>query len=267
MQQARDFRDEVETLAAILQPLNDADFNRRTLFKNWTINDVIGHLHMFDHAALLTLQSREAFNGFFGRIAQEVRQGKTLLETQYPWLNGLEGRDLFAAWHKTASEVADAYGRADPKQRVAWGGPDMSVLSCITARQMETWAHGQAVFDALGQVRQDTDRIRNICHLGVSTYGWTFANRKLPVPEPAPYVELTAPSGAVWTWNDPASDARITGPATGFAQIVTQVRNVADTDIVAQGEAALKWMEIAQCFAGQPETPPAPGSRHMESPA
>ncbi|MBZ0129831.1 MAG: TIGR03084 family protein [Rhodobacteraceae bacterium] len=265
MQQARDFRDEADTLAAVLQPLSDADFNQRTLFKNWTINDVIGHLHMFDHAALLTLQSREAFNGFFGRIARDLQQGRTLLQSQIPWLDGLHGRALFAAWHETAGKVADAYARADPKQRVAWGGPDMSVLSCITARQMETWAHGQEVFDALGQMRQDTDRIRNICHLGASTYGWTFANRKLDVPEPAPYVELTAPSGAIWTWNDRASDARITGSATGFAQVVTQVRNVADTDIKATGDAAIRWMQIAQCFAGPPETPPAKGSRHLEA--
>lgn len=262
MQQAQDFRDEVDTLAAILQPLADADFDQRTLFKDWTLNDVIGHLHMFDHAALLTLESREAFSAFFGRIAQGLQKGQTLLDTQIPWLDGLHGRALFEAWQKTAGQVADAYAAADPKLRVAWGGPDMSVLSCITARQMETWAHGQEVFDALGQLRVDTDRIRNICHLGVSTYGWTFANRKLPVPEPAPYVELIAPSGTVWTWNDAQSDNRINGSAIGFAQIVAQVRNVADTDIKTTGEVASQWMQIAQCFAGPVETPPAPGVRH-----
>ena len=28
-----------------------------------------------------------------------------------------------------------------------WFGPDMSVLSSISARLMETWAHDQAVYD------------------------------------------------------------------------------------------------------------------------
>lgn len=41
----------------------------------------------------------------------------------------------------------------------------MSARSCITARQMETWAHGQEIFDALGVVRRDGDRIRNVAHL------------------------------------------------------------------------------------------------------
>ena len=53
----------------------------------------------------------------------------------------------------------------------------MSARSSITARQMETCAHAQEVFDCLGQYRADTDRIRNIAHLEVNTFGWTFVNR------------------------------------------------------------------------------------------
>lgn len=263
MQQAKDFLEEVNALSFVLEPLSDADFTTPTQFKGWTIDDVVGHLHMFDHAALLALESREAFQAFFGQIAAGMQAGKSLLETQYPWLDGLSGRALQDRWRATAENVAKAYGAADPKTRVAWAGPDMSVLSCITARQMETWAHGQEVFDVLGQERQDTDRIRNICHLGVSTFGWTFINRGQPVPEPAPYVRLTAPSGAIWEWNEPQDDNRVEGAAVGFAQTVTQTRNVTDTDLSFTDGPARDWMEIAQCFAGPPETPPAPGARHM----
>jgi uncharacterized protein (TIGR03084 family) len=263
MQQADDYLAEVETLAEVLEPLDEAGFATPTLFKGWSIDDVLGHLHMFDAAALMTLRSREEFTGFFGKIAAQLAQGKTLVETQYPWLDGLRGRALFATWRKTAAEVAQAYAKADPRARVAWGGPDMSTLSCITARQMETWAHGQEVFDALGQVRVESDRIRNICHLGVSTYGWTFINRGLEVPEPAPHVRLTGPSGAVWEWNAPQDDNRVSGDAVAFARVVTQVRSIGDTDLVVRGGAATRWMEMAQCFAGAPEDPPSPGARHV----
>ncbi len=262
MQQAEDFRAEVETLATLLEPLADDGFAMSTLFKGWTIDDVIGHLHMFDHAALLTLESDTAFATFFGRIAADLAQGKTLLETQYPWLDGLRGRALFDRWRATAHKVADAYGATDPKRRVKWAGPELSALSSITARQMETWAHGQEVFDALGADRHETDRIRNICHLGVSTYGWTFANRNLEAPQPAPFVRLTGPSGAVWTWNDPQDDNAVIGGAVEFAQVVAQTRNIADTSLVTRGRAAADWMAIAQCFAGAPEDPPPPGARH-----
>ncbi len=263
MQQAEDFRQESRTLAQVLEPLADTDFKQKTLFKGWTIDDVLGHLHMFNVAAEKTLKSDEEFAAFFAPIAGLLGQGKTLLETQYPWLDGLRGRPLFEVWQKGAESCADAYASADPKRRVKWAGPDMSALSSITARQMETWAHGQEVFDVLGLERKEQDRIRNIAHLGVATFGWTFINRKLPVPDPAPHVRLTAPSGSVWEWNEPQDNNTVEGRAVEFAQVVAQVRNIADTDLAVRGETANNWMSVAQCFAGAPVDPPAPGERHM----
>jgi adenylate cyclase len=43
-----------------------------------------------------------------------------------------------------------------------------------------------------------------------------------------------------------------------------QVRNIADTRLAVHGEAARRWMACAQCFAGGPEPPPAPGTRFRE---
>jgi uncharacterized protein (TIGR03084 family) len=149
--------------------------------------------------------------------------------------------------------------------RVKWAGPDMSVRSSITARLMETWAHGQEVYDELGVVRVNGDRIRNIVVLGNNTYGWTFAVRGEQAPQPVPHLVLQAPSGEIWTYNEPSAEERIEGSAEAFCQVVTQVRNVADTDLVVCGPNAAQWMQKAQCFAGPPETPPAPGVRGTRS--
>lgn len=262
MQQARDFLDESKALAEIVEPISDEGFHIVTQFKDWTIDDVIGHLHMFNVAALITLRDGgDAFGAFFAPVAEGMARGKTIREMQYPWLNGLHGRRLFNAWQETFHEVADAYSDADPKQRVRWAGPDMGVQTCITARQMETWAHGQEVFDVLGAERRETDRIRNIAHLGVTTFKWTFLNRGLDVPDPRPFVELRGPTGSVWTWGERQADNRICGEAVEFAQVVSQVRHVADTKLAVRGAAAREWMALAQCFAGPPETPPPPGTR------
>ena len=263
MQTAEDFRQESRTLAAAIEPLGAADYARPTLFKGWTVNDILGHLHMFNVAAERTLHSASAFEAFFDPILQALTSGQTLLQSQGPWLQGLAGRPLFEAWSEGAEQLADAYAKADPKQRVKWAGPDMSALSSITARQMETWAHGQAVFDLLGTEREETDRIKNIAHLGVTTFGWTFINRGQSAPEPAPHVVLTAPSGTVWTWNADQPDNAVIGSAVDFARVVTQVRHVNDTALQTQGDAAKRWMAWAQCFAGPPVDPPPPGSRHM----
>ncbi len=264
MQQAEDFRAESHALATVLTPLNDADFDAVTQFKGWTVNDVLGHLHMFNVAADLTLKDGNLFTAFFAKIAEGLSQGKTLLETQYPFLDGLKGKALFEAWQQGAEQTADNYAQADPKARLKWAGPDMSARSSITARQMETWAHGHEVFDLLGVERVDSDRIKNIVHLGIGTFGWTFINRSLPVPDPAPWVHLDAPSGAVWDWNEQQSDNSVTGSAVEFAQVVAQVRNIADTSLVTRGEIAKDWMEVAQCFAGPPETPPKKGARFVK---
>jgi uncharacterized protein (TIGR03084 family) len=263
MQQAQDFLLENTALAEILLDQPGTVFDLPTLFKAWTVNDVIGHLHMFNVAARLTLKSGEQFDAFFAPVAQVMSRGGSMLDAQYEWLGGLSGRALLYAWKEEWQTTANLYSRADPKQRVKWAGPDMSARSSITARQMETWAHGHEVFDCLGLVRTETDRIRNIAHLGVSTFGWSFVNRRQAIPEPTPHVVLTAPSGADWEWNSPQDDNRIIGSAVEFCQVVTQTRNVADTRLAAVGDTARRWLSIAQCFAGNPVDPPLPGLRHV----
>ncbi len=264
MQQATDFHDEAETLAAAMSDLTDADFRRETLFKGWTIGDVIGHLHMFDIAAEQSLKDEAAFAAFLAPVFKAMGEGRSMIDAQNIWLaeKSLSGRALRDAWAAQAAATARAYGDVDPKRRLKWAGPDMSARSMITARQMETWAHGQEVFDVLGKDRIEADRIKNICHLGVTTFGWTFAVRRQTPPAPVPYVRLTAPSGAIWEWNEVDEANMVSGSATGFAQTVAQTRNVADTDIETTGEAAALWMANAQCFAGAPNDPPAPGTRH-----
>jgi uncharacterized protein (TIGR03084 family) len=142
----------------------------------------------------------------------------------------------------------------------------MSARSSITARQMETWAHGQAIADELGIVRTEDDRIRNIVVLGVNTFGWSFTVRGMDVPEEPPVLRLTSPSGESWEYGNPHSGQVIRGMAHEFAQVVTQTRNIDDTQLVCEGDTAELWMRNAQCFAGAPAEPPAQGVRRAKSP-
>ena len=111
MKQTEDFRQEINVLASVLESLSEADFEQVTLFKGWTINDVIGHLYMFDVAALKSLESDTAFDQFFAPIAALMGEGKTLLETQYPWLDGLKGRALYEACVKMQIRLQTAFPR------------------------------------------------------------------------------------------------------------------------------------------------------------
>lgn len=265
LQQAIDFREESETLFALLDPLREEDWERATQFKGWTVNDIIAHLHIGNYAADLSLRDSAAFADFMRRWTTASVQAGGHLAFTHRWLGGIEHRALLQRWRAFYHGMADRFLVADPARRVPWVGPDMSVRSSITARLMETWAHGQAIYDLLGRERQETDRIRNIAILGVNTFAWSFRNRGLAVPGAPPYIRLTAPSGAVWEWNPPPRADRIEGSAVEFCQVVTQVRNIADTRLYVVGETATAWMAIAQCFAGPPEDPPPPGTRFRQT--
>ena len=162
MEQAKDFFDESKDLHELLNAEGVGCLSTATLFKNWTIEDVIGHLYLFNYGAVETLKGGDHFDNFWKPINDQVLDGKSLVEAQVPWLNGVTGNQLIDDWWQSVEDVFNAYKDADPKKRVKWGGPEMSARSKITARHMETWAHGQEVFDALGKDREEKDRIKNI---------------------------------------------------------------------------------------------------------
>lgn len=259
--QAADFRAEADSLYQVLLTLHEADWNRVTLFKGWTVNDVVQHLHAGDLMAAASVAGPEPFAALQAEVRARRESGMSRVEETRDRLGGLVGAPLRERWYTRAISLADELGAMPPDARLKWSGPDMGVRMFATARQMETWAHGQEIHDVMGIHRASSDRLRNIAEIGVRTYGWTFANRGRPVPGPAPHVRLMGPSGAIWEWNTPCDDNAIVGDAVQFCQVVTQTRNVADTALAVVGEPARIWMSLAQCFAGPPEDPPAPGTR------
>lgn len=259
MQQIDDFRTEVAELAKILAPLDEATWETVTQFKEYTINDLVRHLHQGDVMALTSAERPEEFQAMLAE--RRKRPNVTGRQRARDQFGHLAGARLLEAWTGTAARLADRLASLGPDARLKWAGPDMGVRMFVTARQMEVWAHGHDVYDVLGIDRAPTDRLENIAVIGLRTFGWTYVNRGLPVPPHVPHVKLAAPSGAVWQWNEGSAGGSVTGSALEFCQVVTQVRNVADTALTVTGETARNWMSIAQCFAGPPNDPPAAGSR------
>lgn len=259
--EAADFRAESQALHDLLASRADIDWSRPTQFKGWTFDNVLRHLHFWNIAADLSLSDEDGFDRMVANFRSGPGRGEPMTAVEARVLDGLAGPELLAAWQAHFTAMTDRFLAADPKQRLKWVGPTMSARSSITARLMETWAHGQEVYDALGVVRRNEDRIRSICVLGINTFGWTFMNRKLEVPSPVPQLRLTAPSGEVWEWNTDNADDVVEGPAEDFCQVVTQVRALEDVKLAVRGPIATQWMAFAQCFAGPPVDPPAPGTR------
>jgi uncharacterized protein (TIGR03084 family) len=254
-----DFRAESEALHVLLAGLAPADWGLVTAFHDWTIADQVMHLHLIDWFGMVSLTTPERFPDEVAEVRAGQAKGYELSNRMRDQYGGLAPVDLLSAWRETWVELCRRFDQSDPERRIPWFGPEMSVASFAAARQMEVWAHGQDIYDRLGERRENADRIRNICDLGVRTFGWSFRNRGLDKPVP-PEVRLTAPSGALWVWNEGAADC-VHGQAEDFALVVTQRRHVDDTGLEVKGAAARHWLEIAQCFAGAPADGPAPGTR------
>jgi uncharacterized protein (TIGR03084 family) len=258
---SQDFRKEVDALHDFLETLAPEDWERETGFMGWTPWDVVAHLHYFDVVSMASLAGETAFAVERDALMAAIGKGRTNKELARERFGGLDAKALLEAWQQTAHALAKALGEAAPKQRLPWFGPDMGVAMFTTARYMETWAHGQEIYDLMGVTRKYDDRIKHIATIGVKTFGWTFVNRNEEPPGPPPYVRLEAPSGEVWEWGEPSDDECVRGSAVDFCHVVTQGRNVADTALDVRGPVATRWMSIAQCFAGGAVDPPAPGTR------
>ncbi|MBW2370460.1 MAG: TIGR03084 family protein [Deltaproteobacteria bacterium] len=252
----KDLTEEYDALDAVVSKLDEAQWKTVTLFYEWDIEDEIIHIAYIDAMAKLAAVDPDGFAQHF----EDIKAGRIKIneKTLSPDLN-LSIPQLLDYWRRERGDMLAALAVKNPKDRLPWYGPTMSARSFVTARIMETWAHGQDVYDALGLERSATERLRHVAHLGVITYGWSFANRKLAVPETPIRVELAGQGGDLWTWGPEDADETVTGSAQDFCLVVTQRRNVADTNVVATGEIAQRWMQIAQAFAGPAEDGPPAG--------
>ncbi len=260
---AVDLRDEYRDLDGLCATLTHDQWQARTAFYGWTPWDEVAHLCFFDEAALQSVRDPGRFAVEASLLSQRIARGEAISAIARSAYGHLDGPALLGHWRTRYEGLVDALAPLDPKARLSWYGPPMSARSFATARLMETWAHGQDIWDALGRRRPASDRLRHIAHLGVTTFGWTFVNRKLPVPAVLPYVALQAPRGDTWTWGDPGSEHRVAGSAEDFCLLVTQRRHVDDTGLQYTAGAVADWLRIAQCFAGKPADGPKPGERRL----
>ena len=260
-----DLAAEHAALDAVVADLDDAGWDTPTASDRWAVRDQIGHLAYFDETATQAIVDPE-------RFAADLQAALSGDLTEFLEATEVRGRtlppaELLAWWRDGRAALLAAAAPLDPKARLPWYGPSMGARSFVTARLMETWAHGQDVVDALGAERPATDRLRHVADLGVRTRGFSYSVRGLEPPEAALRVELTAPGGDTWAWGPeteltPRSPIEwVSGPAEDFCLVVTQRRHVDDTSLCAFGEHANEWLTIAQCFAGGPTL--GPPSREM----
>lgn len=233
-------------LEVLVAELSEDEWSLATPAAGWSIRDQVSHLWFFDQRAALALRDPDEFAADMQRL---FAAGGTQASVEPG--RAISGGELLAAWRADRDDLIALARTIDPSSRVPWYGPAMAARSFVTARLMETWAHGQDVADALGRTRPPTARLKHVAHIGVRARPFSYLINGIDLPEAPVYVALTAPDGSLWEWGEPATD-RVTGDALDFCLVVTQRRHPADTGLVVEGDAATEWIAIAQAFAGDP---------------
>lgn len=229
-----------------LQDLATDDWFRPTPAKGWDVRDTISHLADTDEVAMDTCTGGS-------RPLNEWALKFSSPEDLTLWgvLVGRRraGADVLRWWEDTSSREREVLADLDPSTRVQWG-LGMQPRSFVTARLMETWAHGLDVRHALGRPSHDTDRIRHVAFLGFRALPYAFSRVEREQPPGDLRIELRSPTGDE-TWEFGPADApnRITGPAGQFCRLFVQRMTRADaTELVAEGDAADAALDVARAF-------------------
>ncbi|WP_043659825.1 TIGR03084 family metal-binding protein [Nocardia thailandica] len=251
-----DFTAECADLEHLVAPLAPADWATPTPAEGWTIAHQIAHLAWTDEVSVVAATDAD---GFAALLAEAAPKAFTFVDEAAEEGAKTPPADLLARWQAGRAALVAALAAVPHGTKLPWFGPPMSPASMISARIMETWAHGQDVADALGVTRTPTARLRTVAHISVRTRNFAYSVRGENGPTEEFRVELTAPDGSPWTWGPEDAPQRVTGPALDFCLVATQRRHRDDTALRTSGPDAEHWLSIAQAFAGPPGTGRAAG--------
>ncbi len=244
---ADDLAAESAELRGLVVGLGEVGWGLGTPAEGWSIADQVSHLAYFDDVAVRSAVEPDAF-------LAEHRGGVVDPDAIAARYRTLDGPELLAWFDRSRERLIETFRGLDPRLRVPWFGTEMSAASALTARIMETWAHGQDVTDALGAVREPSMRLRHVAHIGVGARAFSYALHGRALPDVPVRVELDAADGSRWTWGPEDAADRIAGPALHFALLITKRRHRDDLALAITGPAAREWAEIGQAFAGRPGT-------------
>ena len=137
LQEITDFHDEAKELRGLLETLSESDWQKQTLFKDWTVNDVVLHLHCSDISAAASVRDAAEYEKLRAEIAERRKGGKSMIAESRERFPDLKGKALLTRWWdqlETLCETAcgegsvgtagvgrSRHGRADVHHRAADG--------------------------------------------------------------------------------------------------------------------------------------------------
>jgi uncharacterized protein (TIGR03084 family) len=240
-----DLAAEEHELVDLVRGIRADDWLRPTPARGWDVRDTISHLADTDDMVIATA------TGAPGALAERVAgsaSGEDVTFRGVLYGRRRSGSAVCAWFEASTTALHEMFLGLEPGARVPWG-IGMQPPSLVTARIMETWAHGLDVHTALGVASRDTDRLAHVAWLATRAlpYAYSVAGRE-PPGDPL-RVELTLPSGAAWSTGPTDAANRITGSAGEYCRVFVHRLPLSDAKTLrAEGPAATDALRVARAY-------------------
>ncbi|MEV6647282.1 TIGR03084 family metal-binding protein [Amycolatopsis sp. NPDC051371] len=242
-----DLTTEAEGVDALVAGLPEAEWDTPTPAPGWTVRHQIGHLAFIFRIAGLAAAQPDAFVAMTKAVGGDLEAAVNGALREY--VND-PAEVLLSRWRAERDQGIKALAAVPGDQLVPWLVNPLPPYVLACAGMMEAFAHGQDVADALGVRPVRTDRLGHLVGFAVRVRDFGYQARNLTPPAQEFRFEITAPSGALWTFGPEDSPERITGSAEHFCLLVTRRRHRYDLDVRAKGTLADQWLDIAQAYRG-----------------
>jgi uncharacterized protein (TIGR03084 family) len=245
-----------DVVDAMVAGLDTDGWNTPTPATGWTIRHQIAHLTATFKLAGLAAADGAMFKKVAANLSPDFDANVNSAMSSY-----LDDSDdgLLRSWRHVKRYAENSLAAVPQGQMVPWLVRPLPATMLAAAGMMELFGHGQDIADALGVKRPVTDRLGHIVAFAVRTWDFGYESRGLSVPDTTFRFEITAPSGAQWNFGPADSSQRITGHAHDFCLLVTRRRHYSDLALVATGDEAVKWLDIAQAYRGPSGSGRKPG--------
>jgi uncharacterized protein (TIGR03084 family) len=210
----------------------------------WDVRDTIAHLADTDELAVGTATGGDyALNN----VAALAASSEDVTYRGVMRGRRIRGGEVGAWWDRTSAAIRATLAALPADARLPWG-IGMRTPSLITARMMETWAHGLDVRAGLGIETPDSDRLAHVAWLSTRALPYAFSVAGREMPSAPIRVELLLASGATWTYGPEEAADRITGPAGDYCRLFVQRRSRADITLEIEGDAADAAISVARAY-------------------
>ncbi len=251
-----DLKAEQEALDRFLSTLSENQWNVPSPAEGWTLQDSVSHIAYTDEVAVSVLQRDNT------PLEEAARIGSGFNDIGVQKGRAMKPPAVLSWWRRVRTIMLKELIKCDPKQRLSWVAMPMGARAFVTARLMETWAHGLDCFDAVGAEPEDTDRLRHIALLAYMARPYAYQVNGLELPPTSIRIELLLPSGTLWSQGPDGAQDLIRGQAGDFCRVAARRRHWKDTNLYIEGNEAKRFIEIVQTYAGSPGSGRKPKHRY-----